>query len=64
MLAVVVTDAAPPAASVPDDLRPRRMFPAEQILTAPPEPGGFGWRDLAAPSDEQLLDTSTNPCND
>ena len=31
MLAEGVTDAAPPAASVPDDLRPRRMFTAEQI---------------------------------
>jgi hypothetical protein len=26
MLAEGVTDAAPPAASVPDDLRPRRVF--------------------------------------
>ena len=46
MLAEGVTDAAPPAASVPDDLRPRRMFTAEQIRRALPEPGGFGWRDL------------------
>ena len=46
MLAEGVTDAAPPAASVPDDLRPRRMFTAEQIRSALPEPGGFGWRDL------------------
>jgi hypothetical protein len=41
-----VTDAAPPAASVPDDLRPRRKFTAEQIRSSLPEPGGFGWRDL------------------
>ena len=34
MLAEGVTDAAPPAASVPDDLRPRRMFTAEQIRSA------------------------------
>jgi len=46
MLAKGVTDAAPPAASVPDDLHPRRMFTAEQIRSALPEPGGFGWRDL------------------
>jgi len=25
---------------------PRRMFTAEQIRSASPEPGGFGWRDL------------------
>ena len=48
MLAEGVTDAAPPAASVPDDLRPRRMFTADQIRGALPEPGGFGWRDLRA----------------
>lgn len=41
-----VTNAAPPVASVPDDLRPRRMFTAEQIRSALPERGGFGWRDL------------------
>jgi uncharacterized protein YbjT (DUF2867 family) len=46
MLAEGVTDAAPPAASVPDDLRPRPMFRAEQIRSALPEPGGFGWKDL------------------
>jgi len=46
MLAEGVTDAAPPAASVPDDLRPRRMFTDEQIRSALPEPGEFGWRDL------------------
>jgi hypothetical protein len=46
MLAEGVTDAAPPAASVPDDLRPRRMFTAEQIRESLPEPGRFGWRDL------------------
>lgn len=46
MLAEGVTDAAPPAASVPDDLRPRRTFTAEQIRESLPEPGGFGWKDL------------------
>ncbi|RNB52362.1 hypothetical protein EDM22_01265 [Agromyces tardus] len=46
MLAEGATDAAPPAASAPDDLRPRRRFTAEQIRSALPEPGGFGWRDL------------------
>jgi len=46
MLAKGVTDAAPPAASVPDDLRPRRMFTAEQIRASLPEAGGFGWKDL------------------
>ena len=46
MLAEGVTDAAPPAASVPTHLLPRRMFTAEQIRSALPEPGGFGWRDL------------------
>ncbi|MGI9822831.1 hypothetical protein [Agromyces sp. Marseille-Q5079] len=34
------------AASVPDDLLPRRMFTAEQIRESLPEPGGFGWKDL------------------
>jgi hypothetical protein len=46
MLAEGVTDAAPPAASVPDDLRPRRMFTAALIRGALPEAGGFGWSDL------------------
>ncbi|MBT2499148.1 NAD(P)H-binding protein [Agromyces sp. ISL-38] len=46
MLAEGVVDAAPPAASVPDDLLPRRRFTAEQIRSALPEPGGFGLRDL------------------
>lgn len=46
MLAEGVTDAAPPEASVPDDLLLRRMFTAEQIRNALAEPGGFGWRDL------------------
>ena len=35
----------------PDDLRPRRMFTAEQIRSALAEPGGFGWRD---PADRRL----------
>ncbi|MGW9629649.1 hypothetical protein ACWGST_03030 [Agromyces sp. NPDC055520] len=46
MLAEGVTDAAPPAASVPDDLRPRRRLTAEQIRASLPEAGRFGWRDL------------------
>ncbi|SFR71197.1 NADH dehydrogenase [Agromyces sp. CF514] len=46
MLAEGVTDAAPPADPVPDDLLPRRMFTAEQIRASLPEPGGFGWKDL------------------
>lgn len=46
MLAEGVTDAAPPAASVPDDLRPRRKFTAEQIRASLPEAGRFGWKDL------------------
>ncbi|MDQ0574385.1 NAD(P)H-binding protein [Agromyces albus] len=46
MLAEGVVDAAPPAASVPDDLMPRRRFTAERIRSALPEPGGFGLRDL------------------
>lgn len=46
MLAEGMTDAAPPAASVPDDLLPRRMFTAEQIRSALLEPGGLRWRDL------------------
>ena len=46
MLAEGVTDAAPSAASVPDDLQPRRMFTAEQIRASLPEPGRFGWNDL------------------
>jgi hypothetical protein len=46
MLAEGVTDAAPPAASVPDDFRPRRMFTAEQFRKSLPEPGSFGWKDL------------------
>ena len=46
MLAEGVTDAAPPAASVPDDLRPRRRFTAEQIRQRLLEAGGFGWKDL------------------
>jgi hypothetical protein len=53
MLAEGVTDAAPPAASVPDDVRPRRMFTAEQIRSSLPEPGGFGWRDLRIGGDSR-----------
>ncbi|MFF2371242.1 hypothetical protein [Agromyces sp. NPDC058110] len=46
MLAEGVTDAAPPADPVPDDLLPRRMFTAEQIRASLPAPGGFGLKDL------------------
>ena len=46
MLAEGVTDASRPAASVPTDLLPRRMFTAEQIRASLPEAGGFGWKDL------------------
>lgn len=46
MIAQGGTNAAPPAASVRDSLRPWRMFTAEQIRSALPEPAGFGWRDL------------------
>lgn len=46
MLAEGVVDAAPPAAPVPADLMPRRMFTDDQIRSGLPEHGGFGWRDL------------------
>jgi NADH dehydrogenase len=46
MLTEGVTDAAPPAASVPDYLRPRRRFTTEQIRQSLPEPGAFGWKGL------------------
>lgn len=35
------------AASVPDDLRPRRMFTDEQIRESLTEPEGLGWRRRA-----------------
>lgn len=41
-----VLEAAPPAADVPPDLRPRRWFTAEQIRRGLPEPGRFGLGDL------------------
>jgi hypothetical protein len=46
MLAEGVTDAAMPAAELPEDLRPKRAFNEAQIRDALPEPGGFAWRDL------------------
>lgn len=46
MLAEGVTEAAPPADALPDDLQPRTPFSEEQIRANLPEPGGFGWRDL------------------
>ena len=50
-LAEGVTDAAPPAASVPDDLRPRRMFTAEQIRSALPSPAGSGGATCGSAAD-------------
>lgn len=50
MLAEGVTDAAPPAATVPDDLRPRRVFTAVQIRSSLPKPG---WLRLAGPAGQQ-----------
>lgn len=46
MLAEGVTDAAMPAAELPDDLRPRFPFDEVQILDALPDSRGFNWRDL------------------
>ncbi|WP_196834067.1 NAD-dependent epimerase/dehydratase family protein [Mycetocola sp. CAN_C7] len=46
MLAEGVTDAAMPAAELPDELRPRLPFNEVQIRAALPEAGGFHWRDL------------------
>ncbi len=46
MLAEGVTEAAPPAAVLPDDLRPRTMFTDDEIRRALPDAGRFGWRDL------------------
>lgn len=46
MLAEGVTDAAMPAAELPDDLRPRLPFDEVQILDALPDSRGFNWRDL------------------
>lgn len=46
MLSEGVTDAALPAAELPDDLQPRLSFDDMQIRAALPDPGGFSWRDL------------------
>ncbi|MDY7528875.1 MULTISPECIES: hypothetical protein [unclassified Cryobacterium] len=46
MLAEGVTDAALPAAELPDDLRPHLPFNDAQIRDALPDSDGFGWRDL------------------
>lgn len=46
MLAEGVTEAAPPASELPDDLLPRTMFTDDEIRRALPDAGGFGWRDL------------------
>ena len=46
MLAEGVTDAAMPAAELPEDLRPKRFFNETQIREALPKSEGFNWRDL------------------
>jgi NADH dehydrogenase len=46
MLAEGVTEAAPLADALPDDLQPRTPFSEDRIRANLPEPGGFGWRDL------------------
>lgn len=46
MLSEGVTDAAQPAAELPDDLRPRLPFDDVQIREALPDSRGFTWRDL------------------
>lgn len=53
MLAEGVTDASMPASELPDDLRPRLPFNAEQIRAALPESGGFGWCDLRISASRQ-----------
>lgn len=50
MLAEGVTEAAPPADALPDDLQPRTPFSEDLIRANLPEPGGFGWRDLLVSS--------------
>lgn len=50
MLAEGVTVAAPPAASVPDDLRPRRKFTAEH----PQRAARARWVRMARPADQRL----------
>ena len=46
MLAEGVTESAPPAPPVPDDLLPRRLFSDEQIRSGLPPAGGFTRSDL------------------
>lgn len=46
MLAEGVTDAAMPAAELPDDLRPTLPFDSDQIRRALPDLERFGWHDL------------------
>jgi hypothetical protein len=46
MLAEGVSEAAPPTPDLPDDLRPRLPFSAEQIEAALPPRGRFGINDL------------------
>lgn len=46
MLAEGVTDAAMPAAELPEDLRPRLSFNDVQIRDALPDSEGFSWHDL------------------
>lgn len=46
MLAEGVTDAALPAAELPDDLRPHLAFNDAQIRAALPDSDGFSWSDL------------------
>lgn len=46
MLAEGVSEVAPPASELPDDLRPRTMFTDEEIRRALPDEGRFRWRDL------------------
>lgn len=50
MLAEGVTEAAQPAAELPEDLKPHLPFSDEQILGALPPRGGFTWRDLRLPT--------------
>jgi nucleoside-diphosphate-sugar epimerase len=46
MLAEGVSEAAPPTPDLPDELRPKLPFSAEQIAAALPPRGRFGIRDL------------------
>jgi uncharacterized protein YbjT (DUF2867 family) len=49
MLAEGVSEAAPPTADLPHDLRPKLPFSTEQIEAALPARGGFSIRDLRVP---------------